>query len=144
VLLFGAHLVIDWTHRLALAKDLERHALPQVALAAAVGEEARFRGHHVDEAGRDDLAVNVEVEPAEIRRNISHFGDGVAAVRNASRSARRAGSVTQAAIIPFTCILTDVSRGILIIRAETIRQDPSTPASASACATIPARFPCVN
>ena len=44
-------------HRIALAHHLERHALAQLALAAAVDQQRLVRpGQHVDEAGRDGAA----------------------------------------------------------------------------------------
>ena len=55
------HLVVERTHRGALAHDFERDALLDIAHAAAVFDQ-RFRGpaEHVDESRRDCQSVEVD------------------------------------------------------------------------------------
>ena len=82
VALVGLHLplhrVREGPHRRALAEDLRRHALPDLALRAPVDEQRLGRpGEHVDEAGRDREAAGVD---HHVARQGGHGADRLHAV----------------------------------------------------------------
>src|SRR5580692_6377447 len=84
LLVLGAHRVVHRAHGFAFAEDLERHALPYVALGAAVGKQTRFTAHHVREAGRNYLTVDVQIRATARLPKITYSCDGVTGDRHAS------------------------------------------------------------
>ena len=102
VALLGEQLLLhrrrERAHGEALAHDLQRHALAQLALSAAVDEQRLGRPRqHVDEAGRHGLARRVDLAPRAARRLRTHVGDAVTLDRDLARVARAAGSVVDRA-----------------------------------------------
>ena len=80
------HRVVERAHRAAFAEDLERHALADVALRAAVGEQRLGRPReHVDEAGRDGQARWRRSTVAPSRCEVADRGDAVAADADVGR-----------------------------------------------------------
>ena len=56
------HRVGERAHRRALTQDLERDALPEVALSPSVLEQGLIRpAEHVHEAGRDGQVTRIEL-----------------------------------------------------------------------------------
>jgi hypothetical protein len=94
VLHLPLHRVGERPHRRALAEDLRRHALADLALRAAVDQQ-RFRRprQHVDEAGRHRQAARVHHHVAWQRRHLPDRFHPVATDRDVGDAARRAGAV---------------------------------------------------
>ena len=92
------HRVVQRAHRLALADHLERDALADVALGAAVVDE-RLVGpaQHVDEAGRDGQARGVDLRGAAAGAHVADRRDAVAVDRDVADDRRRAGAVVDRA-----------------------------------------------
>jgi hypothetical protein len=61
----GAHLLVERAERNPLAEDLQSHALTDIALSPAVGEENGLFAHHVDEArgDREPAGINLPRRP---------------------------------------------------------------------------------
>src|SRR5262249_16563247 len=59
----GPHLLVERAEGGALAEDLQRHPLPDVALRPPVDEEAALLPHHVDEAGGHGAAPALHLPP---------------------------------------------------------------------------------
>src|SRR4030095_7081393 len=85
-------LVVPWTHRPAFAEDLGRHALPDLALRACVGDQRVHRpGEHVDESGRHGEAAGVDDAFRGRSGKVADGRDPVAADPDVGAPARVAG-----------------------------------------------------
>ncbi len=88
------HLFSEGPHRVSLAHDLRRHALPDLSLRASVREE-RLGGprQHVDEAGGDGQAARVDRRARAGAREVADGGDPIAADPDVRTPSRSAGAV---------------------------------------------------
>ncbi len=92
------HLLVERTHRLALAEDLERDALASVRETARVDDQRVDRpGEHVDEARRDRAPGRVDLEP-RAPRDVADGDDPVAADRDVADTGLPAGAVDDRAV----------------------------------------------
>src|SRR5207249_4513285 len=95
--LLATHGLVHRTERPSLAEDLAGHALADVALRAAVGDERRRRpAQHVDEARRDREPSCVDLATSA-RADLSDLRDAVAIDRDVAREGRTAGAVVDRA-----------------------------------------------
>ena len=103
------HRVVERTHRSTFAQHLERDALADVALAAAVVDQ-RLVGptEHVDEAGSDGQARRVDLQGATGRAHVADRRDSVVVNRKVADD-RRGTS----AVVDRTAANDDVVGGIL-------------------------------
>ena len=92
------HGVVQRSHRPAFAEHLERDALPDVALAAAVDDQ-RLVGpaQHVDEAGRDGHAGGVDLESSAGTTDVADCDDAVVLDRDVADERRAARAVVDRA-----------------------------------------------
>ena len=81
LLILHSHRVIERSHRFAFAEDLQRHSLPDVALRTAVPKQRPLLAHHVEEAGRDRLAVNIPFRLAPAIAKIPDRSNRVSGLR---------------------------------------------------------------
>ncbi len=92
------HRLVERPHRPALAEDLQRHALEQVAHAAAVLDQAGGGpAQHVDEARRHRQAAGVDVDAGACRRQIADLDDAVTRERQIGNRGRTAEPVVDGA-----------------------------------------------
>ena len=85
--------------RAALAEHLGRHALADLALGVAVFEQQVVGVRvHVDEAGRDDQPLGVDLALGLARRHAADGDDPVAADGHVADEPRVAGAVDDAAV----------------------------------------------
>jgi hypothetical protein len=81
-------------HRRALAHDVERDALPDLALRRSVGDERHFRmSVEIDEAWSDDEALDVDRDPGGPVRQLPDGGDAIALEADVSRQGRSARAI---------------------------------------------------
>src|SRR5579871_162599 len=106
-----AHGVVHRPHRLAFAEDLERDALPEVALRAAVHEQAPLRTHQVDEAGCNHLTVYVEFALSSRTIQIADLRDMVALDRYAPRNASSAAAIADESVAQDNIVVWGPSAG---------------------------------
>ena len=109
--ILGAHGIIHRTHGFAFTEDIQCDALPDIALRAAVGKEAGFPAHHVDEARRNHLAVDVDVGPPARALEVADLGDGVAIDGDSARDARRARAIANHAVAKDDVVLRSARAG---------------------------------
>ncbi len=92
------HVVAERPHR-ALAEHLERDALAQLALRAAVLDQRLLRvRQHVDEAGRDREPGRIDLALAVRVAEVAHGRDPVAVDRDVPDPRRRPGAVDEQAV----------------------------------------------
>src|SRR5882672_5794354 len=93
------HRLVQRSHGLALAHDLERYSLMNVALRTAVVNQGFGRpAQHVDETGRNGEAFGVNFRFAASVGQLADGSDGVAIDREVADERRLAAPVVNCAV----------------------------------------------